>query len=71
MNALEQRRFEEQITKIRLRERMDSITRIVIVSVGVAEGITHKHVYGFLFLFGLAVHLPRVAWNDEGRDSAL
>ncbi len=46
MNALEERRFEEQIARIRLRERMDSISRIVIVSVGVAGGITHLSLGG-------------------------
>jgi hypothetical protein len=66
MNECNQERCKQQIARARFQERANSITRIVIVSVGVANGITHKHLYGWLFLIGLVVHLLRIFLDQDG-----
>jgi len=65
MNELTERNVKEQVEKARFEERATSITRIVIVGLAIAGGITHRRFYGILFLIGLVIHFMRMLMDHD------
>ena len=60
MNEIDEGNCKEPIANARFQERADSITRIVVVGLFIAGAITHKRLYGWLFVLVLVAHLLRI-----------
>lgn len=62
---------QELVKKARFAERANSVTRIAIVGIAVAARIstTNYRIYGWLFVFGLVIHLLRIGKEDDSAAS--
>ena len=65
MNEIDERNCKEQITNARFQERANSITHIVVVGPFIAGAITHKRLYGWLFVLVLVAHLLRIVLDPR------